>query len=211
MILKENKKVMNKIYKITTGVLIVSVLVLYYLFFFSDSKKSGGITLKGSNAKNGVENISRLAYIDLDSIEEKYLYFKQKNDELELEKNKIEAELESSINKLEQDRENFLKKGESVSESEKVQFQQEFQTRYQQLTERRESLYASHMENREKAFDEIQAKINAYLDEYNKQKQFQFIFSVGAGNLTVYYKDSALNITNEVIEGLNESFQKKDK
>ena len=207
MILKENKKVMNKIYKITTGVLIVSVLVLYYLFFFSDSKKSGSNSVKGSNTKIGSENTSRFAYVDFDTIKEKYLLFKQKNDDLELQINKIGAEFEPSFKKLEEEREYFLKKGESVTDSEAQQFQQ-LQVRYQQLSETRESKI---IDIQNKAIEEILAKINAYLNEYNKQKQFQFIFSVQAGLPIFLYKDSALNITNEVVEGLNTSFQKKDK
>jgi outer membrane protein len=202
---------MTHINKITTPLLFISVGILYYLFFTSDIKKKDKASDKSQNIQSKVERPVRLAYIDLDTIEEKYLYFKQKNDELESEKKKIEAEVESGIKKLEQDRENFLKKGESITQVEAEQFQQQFQNRYQQLSERRETLFASHMESQKKAFDEIQAKINAYLEEYNKKEQFQFIFSVGAGNLTVYYKDSALNITKQVLEGLNASYQKKDK
>jgi len=202
---------MDKVFKILTVVSFAAVAVLYFLFFNSGVKKSSPAA-----SKNKTENASsasgvRLAYIDLDTIEEKYLYFKQKNEELEKEKKKMEAEVESGVRKLEQDRENFLKRGESITQSEAEQFQQQFQSRYQQLSERRESLYATHMESQKKAFDEIQAKINAYLAEYNKTEKYQFIFSVGAGNLTVYYKDAALNITTEVLEGLNTAYQNKGK
>jgi outer membrane protein len=202
---------MEKFFKITTGILLIAVGVLYYLFFTSDVKKKSEPSDKNQKNQVKVDKPIRLAYIDLDTIEEKYLYFKQKNNELESEKKKIEAEVESSVKRLEQDRENFLKKGQSITQNEAEQFQQQFQTRYQQLTERRESLFNTHMENQKKAFDQIQAKINSYLEEYNKKEQYQFIFSVGAGNLTVYYKDSALNITKEVLEGLNAAYQKKDK
>jgi len=202
---------MEKLYKALTGILLISVVVLYYLFFSSGVK-----TQPGSSVNNGGKTVKsetgvRLAYIDLDTIEEKYLYFKQKNDELEKEKKKMEGDVESGVRKLEQDRESFLKRGQSITQAEAEQFQQQFQIRYQQLSEKREKLFAAHMENQKKAFDEIQAKINDYLSEYNKKEKYQFIFSVGAGNLTVYYKDSALNITNEVLKGLNASYQKKGK
>jgi len=201
---------MEKLYKVVIGILLISVVVLYYLFFSSGTKTQPGSSVK-KGSKNNIETSVRLAYIDLDTIEEKYLYFKQKNDELEKEKKTMEADVESGVRKLEQDRESFLKRGQSITQAEAEQFQQQFQIRYQQLSEKREKLFAAHMENQKKAFDEIQAKINEYLSEYNKNEKYQFIFSVGAGNLTVYYKDSALNITNEVIKGLNASYQKKDK
>jgi outer membrane protein len=202
---------MEKFYKVITGILLVAVVVLYYLFFSSGVKTQSGSSVKIGSNKIKAETSLRLAYIDLDTIEEKYLYFKQKNDELEKEKKKMETEVESGVKKLELDRENFLKRGQSITQAEAEQFQQQFQVRYQQLSEKRERLFAAHMENQKKAFDEIQAKINDYLNEYNKNEKYQFIFSVGAGNLTVYYKDSALNITTEVLKGLNASYQKKGK
>ncbi len=202
---------MEKFYKVLTGILLVAVAVLYYLFFSSGVKiQSGSSAKKGSNNIKAETSV-KLAYIDLDTIEDKYLYFKQKNDELEKEKKKMEADVESGVRKLEQDRENFLKRGQSITQAEAEQFQQQFQSRYQQLSEKRETLFAAHMENQKKAFDEIQAKINTYLSEYNKNEKYQFIFSVGAGNLTVYYKDSALNITSEVLKGLNAAYQNKGK
>jgi outer membrane protein len=75
--------------------------------------------------------------------------------------------------------------------------------------EKREQLLNQHLSNQSKALDEIQKKINDYLEEYNKTAGYQFIFSTGEGNLTLYYKDTTLNITAEVIEGLNERYKQE--
>ncbi len=182
------------------GILSLAIIVLYVLFFTSTKGNPGQKLVSGTPA-NG--SALKVAYIDLDTIKEYYDLFKLKNDEIEKEKQRIENEIQSGVNKLEQDRINFLKKGESITQIEAEQFQRDYQNRYQQLGTRRESLLNQHLNNQAKALDEIQKNINDYLKDYNKDRKYHFIFSTGEGNLTLYYKDSAYNITREVLEGLN--------
>lgn len=182
------------------GVLSLAVIVLYVLFF-TNTRNNSAKTVFSSKPASG--DALKVAYIDLDTIKEHYTLFKLKNDEIEKEKQRIESEIQSSVNKLEEDRINFLKKGESITQVEAEQFQRDYQNRYQQLGTRRETLLNQHLDHQAKALDEIQKNINDYLKEYNKERKYHFIFSTGEGNLTLYYKDSAYNITDEVLKGLN--------
>lgn len=55
---------------------------------------------------------------------------------------------------------------------------------------------------------EIKNKIEEFLREYNKKKNYSYIISYEQG--LFYYRDSAYNITADVVKGLNQ-FYKKDK
>jgi outer membrane protein len=202
---------MNKINSLLFGLLFSAVAVLYFLHFRQTEKKQTPPKQAVTASKNTKGESLHLAYIDLDTIKERYEYFKLKNEELEREKQRIESEVESGVQKLEADRNNFMKRGQSITQQEAEQFQMEFQTRYQALGEKREKLLNQHLSNQAKAMDDIQAKINAYLEEYNKTAGYDFVFSVGEGNLTLYYKNDAYNITDEVVEGLNEAYLKEKK
>jgi outer membrane protein len=109
---------------------------------------------------------------------------------------------------LEKDRVDFFKRGASITQIDAENFQRQYQERYQQLGERRELLLNRHLENQARALDDIQQKISDYLSEYNKTAKYNFIFSTGEGNLTLYHKDSTLNITPQIVEGLNEAYKK---
>lgn len=182
------------------GLLTLAIIVLYVLFFTSTKGSSGRQIVSEIPMSSSSLNV---AYIDLDTIKEYYDLFKVKSSEIEKDKQRIENEIQTGVNKLEQDRISFLKKGESITQIEAEQFQRDYQNRYQQLGTRRETLLNQHLDNQAKALDEIQKNINDYLKEYNKDRKYHFIFSTGEGNLTLYYKDSAYNITREVLEGLN--------
>ena len=49
----------------------------------------------------------------------------------------------------------------------------------------------------------IQKNLKEFLAEYNKEKKFQFILTTGSGIDYLIYKDSTLDITKDVIKGMN--------
>jgi outer membrane protein len=54
---------------------------------------------------------------------------------------------------------------------------------------------------------ELKNKIEEFLKEYNKTKNYSYIVSYEQG--IFYYKDTVYNITSEVISGLNEIYKLK--
>lgn len=203
---------MKTFQSILVWVLTAAVAVLFVLHFNGNkgtSKSSKVITGKTDSSAQVKE--LNVAYIDLDTIQKYYEYFKLKNDEIERDKQRIDNEIQGQLGKLEKDRVAFVKRGQSITQAEAEQFQQEYQTRYQQIGQRQQTLQGEHLERQSKAIEDIQKRINEYLKEYNKEGKYQFIFSTQEGNPTLYYKDTAYNITTEVLKGLNESYNKTKK
>nr|WP_294903757.1 OmpH family outer membrane protein [uncultured Lacibacter sp.] len=204
---------MKSLQSILLWVVAAAVAVLYVLHF-SGNKKTGetkNAAVKKDSTDDGMPQHIRVAYIDLDTVQKYYEFFKLKNDELEREKNRFDNQIQGELNKLERDRVEFLKKGQAITQLEAEKFQQEYQTRYQQIGQRQQSLQGQHMENQAKAIDDIQKRINEYLKTYNETGKYNFIFSTQEGNPTLYYKDTAFNITSEVIKGLNEAYKQAKK
>lgn len=202
---------MKSIQSILLGIIAAAVAVLYVLHF--SGKKPAEMVktaVKKDSADAGEQHI-RVAYIDLDTIQKYYEFFKLKNNDIEREKIRYDNQIQGDLNKLERDRIEFLKKGQAITQLEAEKFQQEYQTRYQQIGQRQQTLQGQHLENQAKAIDEIQKRINEYLKEYNKQGKYHFIFSTQEGNPTLYFKDTAFNITSEVVKGLNETYKQSKK
>ena len=55
--------------------------------------------------------------------------------------------------------------------------------------------------------DDIQKKLKEFLTDYNKDKKYMYILTTGTGLDYMVYKDSSLNITNDVIRGMNEKMR----
>jgi outer membrane protein len=58
-----------------------------------------------------------------------------------------------------------------------------------------------------KTMEELKKKINAFLTDYNTTKSYSYIFSYSSGINVLFYKDTAYNITNEVVDGLNQAYK----
>jgi len=194
-------------------ILTAAVAVLFVLHF--SGKKSPVESVKQNSRDSGNANASRqlsVAYIDLDTIQKYYEYFKLKNADIERDKQRIENQVQAELNKLEKDRVEFLKKGQAITQVEAEKFQQEYQARYQQIGQTQQTLQSQHLSNQSKAIEDIEKRINEYLKEFNKSGKYNFIFSTQEGNPTLYFKDTAFNITPEVLKGLNEVYrQSKEK
>jgi outer membrane protein len=78
--------------------------------------------------------------------------------------------------------------------------QQEFASHKQEQEQR---LYKFEEEKR----NEIRKRIEDFIREYNKQKNFSYIIAYDA-NSFIYNKDTLYNITNDLVEGLNADYKK---
>ena len=59
-------------------------------------------------------------------------------------------------------------------------------------------------EDNAKFLQDMQAKLKDFLAVYNKQKKYTYILATGTGLDYLFYKDSTLNITQDVVKGLND-------
>lgn len=188
-------------------VLIIAVGVLYY-FQFSSNKPANKKIAKFIPSPSAA-NMTRpaIAYVELDSLNEKITYIKNKRKELEGEQHAIEAEWETSYKGLENQKNNFLKKGAAITQEEAQQFQGQLMQEQQQIDGKKQSLSQNLNEKSYKFMDDIQKKLKDFLEEYNKEKNYMYIFTTGTGLDYMVYKDSSMNITADVIEGMNEKMK----
>ena len=184
-------------------VLFAAVGVLYYLHFSAKSAKDvkPKMVAKTVDAVAGKANI---AYVELDSLNENITYIKNKRKELEAEQKAIETEWENGYKNLENKKNNFLKKGNAITQEMAQQFQGELMQEQQQIDEKKQSLSQRLNEKSYKFMDDIQKKLKDFLAEYNSEKNYMYIFTTGTGLDYMVYKDSSMNITADVIAGMNE-------
>lgn len=167
------------------------------------------------NGKKGTSNTTensnnpgqgaRIAYVNIDSLQEKYGYWKTETEALASEQAKLEAEIQSAAQKLQNDYMALQQKAQSgtLSEAEGRATQQRLAQAQQQLENRRATL-SEQFQNKQVAFSErLQKNIDEYLEIFNKDKKYDFILSYSKAG-QILHANKALDITEEVLKGLNE-------
>jgi outer membrane protein len=187
--------------------LALAVAVLFYLHF---NKKPLMVELKDTpaSADSLVQNELKIAYVDLDSIQENYNYYKEKMNDFDRKKEGADRDLNNAFQKIENERIAFVQKGNAITQVEAENFQREYTRKMQNLENQKKSLENNIQQEGVKTMEELKKKINEFLTEYNKSRGYSYIFSYSSTINILFYKDTALNITNEVVSGLNDAYNK---
>jgi outer membrane protein len=111
----------------------------------------------------------------------------------------LERSYQKKINEWQQ-------KGASMSQSEADAVQREYGQMQQNYQQRRLTL-EQQLENLKMDYKKnIKTKIEDYLSQFNKDKGYAFIISYEPE--LMFYRDTAYNITEDLIQGLNSEYKK---
>jgi outer membrane protein len=187
--------------------------VLFFVVYHKPSTDNGQrLTVNGQGSTfNGqpiTANGFRMAYFNLDTLEAHYLYFKDVLNQVKAKENEMNAELGGMEKGYQKKISEWQKKGNTMSQAEGEQAQQEYAKMQQEYQIRKQTLQESLLKNNEDLKADIRKKIDEYLRDYNKVKGYNYIIAYEA-NSFIYIKDTANNITNDLIEGLNADYKKK--
>jgi outer membrane protein len=202
---------MKNVLPAITALLAILVAVLFYLHFNSHSQIDK-ISSKVINQDTLANKPLKIAYVDLDSIQEKYEYYREKMNQFDKKKESADRELNNSFQKIENERVAFVQRGNSITQVEAEAFQRDYTRKMQNLENQKRVMEGQIQEEGIKTMEELRKRINDFLGGYNQEKDYSYIFSYSAGLNVLFYKDTTYNITTEVVAGLNDAYRKsKDK
>lgn len=197
---------MKNISTILSILALVLIGVLFYLHFAKGEKPN---KVSVSTDKNATNNFS-VAYFDIDSLQEHYAYFKDVSGDIKKKENAMNAELNDLTNKAQRTIRKWQEKGNNITQAEGEQAQREVGLLQQQYQQRKGELEQEMQKLQVDRMTELRKQVEEFLKEYNKSKKFSYILSYEPGFI-IYYKDSAYNITDDLINGLNSQYKEKKK
>lgn len=151
----------------------------------------------------------KIAYVDLDSLEAHYGYFKEKKAELEKKQEQIENELQAKARVLQNEYAALQQRAQAgqLSQVEGQTAERNLMQKNQELEAGRQKMQQQYMQQEAQFNDDLQNKLDDFLKGYNKGR-FAYIFSYRKGGTNILYKDAQYDITTDVIRGLNETLSK---
>ena len=199
---------MNRFLPALVAILTIAVAALFVLHFkyHTELKAISSQVVKDDTIS---KRQLKIAYVDLDSIQEHYDYYKEKMTEFEKRKETADRDLNGAYQKIEGERQAFAQRGNTITQAEAENFQREYTRKMQNLESQRKSLENDIQSEGVKTMEDLRKKINEFLQVYNKSHGYSYIFSHSSGVNFLFYKDTIYNITPEVVKGLNDSYVKE--
>lgn len=183
----------------------ISLALLSIVLASSCSNNKNNNTPASSNATSNTSSASRIAYINLDTLQEKYTFWKKQTEELANEQSRLETEIQNEAQKLQKDYMAFQQKVQSgtVTEAEGKATQQRLGQAQQNLETKRANLSEAFQKKQIEFTEALQKNIDAYLEQYNKDNKYDYILSYTKSG-QILYANKSLDITNDVLKGLND-------
>ncbi|OSZ77347.1 hypothetical protein CAP36_13175 [Chitinophagaceae bacterium IBVUCB2] len=196
------------------GLLIWNVLLslvagyLLIMHFSSGKGKKAGV--KNSGSDTSISNGQfKIAYFEMDSVAANFDMVKEVKDELSKKEQAINQEVDRLTKNLQQKFNYYQNQAQSgsLTEAQSQVASEEMKKLDEQLKLRKQQLDQEYSDFMVRRQNDIKTKIEGFLKEYNQTKDYSYIVSYEQG--LFYYRDTAYNITADVVKGLNELHKPK--
>lgn len=207
---------MNKISIALNALLLIAVGVLFYLYFGLNSKlnpSTEGSTETGKKTPKLITDPSKLAnakiaFVNIDSISLKYDFISDRSTAIKNKQANLEGYLKSEYAKFQQDVEAFQQAGQLGvrPEAELMKEKERLEKKEIELTNKERNLQEIGNEVMEMQALVLQ-NVSVFIEKYNDGK-FDYILAYTTSNISsVLYAKPDLDITNDIINGLNEEYR----
>jgi len=137
-----------------------------------------------------------------------YEYMKEVKDQATDKDNRMQQELASLDRKNQQQIEEWRQKSSTMTQAEGEEAQRKYQEMQQEFATRKQELEQRLLQFEEEERTKIRKRIEDFIKEYNKDRNYSYIIAYDGTNSFIYNKDTLFNITNAVVDGLNAEYKK---
>lgn len=191
-------------------VLFIGLGVLYFLHFSANNGSTNSAA--DSEAAKSQNGNLKIAYVHLDSVLLNYQLSLDLNDAITKRGTNMKAKLEKEAAEFEKDAQVFqdkVQRGIFLTQQRAEEAQQQLMMRQQEL-QKLEYDYTNQLAAEQQKMNiQLFDSISNFIKAYNTPEQFQVILGHQIGGNMLYGSDQ-LDITREVIDGLNARFAKKE-
>lgn len=197
---------MKNLSLILNVVLLVAVAVLFYLHF------SGGRSAGSEGNQKVLAGTPRsktvIAYVNSDSLLNKYDFFKDIEQELQQVEKKYTQEYDNRARGLESEIKTFQQTAGNMTMGQAKAREEELMRKQNNLMQYQQNLAQRLMQEQARYQDSLYTVVREYVKEYGQQNNLDVVLTYQKGSGVIYASDS-LDITQEVIAGLNERYRGK--
>jgi outer membrane protein len=199
---------MKNLTNVLLALLFLAVAALFVLHFTGNKKSP-----KGDNTEAGTGAVSEgIAFVDIDTVVFKFNMYADRREELLEKQRNAEAELNSKGTQYERGVKDFQDKVNKglVTRATAAEMEQSLLQQQQELVNLRDQLQSNLLEEDQVMNRQILEYITTYLHENKDEYKYQYVLGKSFGS-PVLFGDPAMDITQQVVDGLNAKYQTEKK
>jgi len=196
---------MNRNFFKLTACIIFTALVVVSC---KQDKTNTATTPAASTSSKPAEEI---VYVNSDSLLENYQYFKDVRGKIETKSKKAQVDLTAKGNAFQKEVAEYQQSAQTMSADQRAATEQRLARKQQELAAFNQNA-SSALANESAAENEkLYSKVADYLKGYAKKKGYKMVLTYSKANPTVLFADESLDVTKDVVKGLNDVYKSEKK
>lgn len=201
--LKTKQYIMKKIYLFAASLITIVAVSC-------NSQQTPAATTTSNTAKVADSgDYSGIVYINTDSLLRGYQMYKDLSAEFQLKAEKVQKELNMKAGIFETQYKSFQNKIEKglVTRAEAQKMEQDLQMEQQTLVKYRDEKLGELQEQEQVMTNNISENVRVYIEKYNAEKKYKMIINTSMATNVIVAADPSVDITTEVLTGLNAEYK----
>ncbi len=190
----------------------ISLLAIIFLLVKRNSECCApGPNGKASTTDSTMTNSSPgfpVAFFYSDSLLNNLGFVKENEKAMKKKQDAIVNELKAKETSFQKEVQSLQENAQNMTRKEMEATQERLGKMEQELMMRKEKLSAQFAEETGEFTEKLYGKITSYLKEINQDQKYKYVFSLAPGG-NIFLADDALDLTPEMIKGLNEKYSTK--
>jgi len=202
--------------KISLVLNILLAIAVAILFMRSTGQKSSHSEIPGelipagrAFQDTGATRAPIVAFVNGDSINEKYAFIAEKTAGLEAGLKKANTKVEAEYQKRQAEAAELMKyaQGKQLPEDEQRVIQDRLMQLEEEMAVIEEQEKGALLKKEEELQRELQKRVHEYLGSYSKEKGIDYVLNYQEGIQLILFGNQAYDVTSEVLKGLNEDYE----
>lgn len=187
------------------GSLAAAVAIVSVMASCQDKEKTTTAPKTGTAA---VSNDEKIVYVNSDSLLNKYQYFKDLKVKMETKASAAQKDMASKGQAFQREVAQYQAQQNTLPADQRAATEERLARKQQELQAYQQNASAALQSEQNSENVKLYDKIADYLKEYSKKKGYKMVLTYSKGNSAILFADESLDVTSEVIVGLNEAFKK---
>jgi outer membrane protein len=202
------KKMGSVFTKLTLGVMLATAVVAC-----NQNKTADKASATAAPASSGSTATAKsdIVYINQDTLLTKYAYVKDMTARLEAKGKAAQADLQSKGQAFQREVAEYQKDQGTMAADARQATEQRLQRKNQELQSYQQNAGAQVQQDQGAEQAKLYEKISDYVKQYAKDKGYKMVLTYQKGNANMLYGDPSLDITSDVLKGLNDAYTKDKK
>jgi outer membrane protein len=192
------------------GLLATATLITVFTACQNKDSQATNTAKKDSTAVVKAES-EKIVYVNSDSLLTKYGYFKDLKVKFENKSKSAQADLQSRGQAFQREVAQYQQSAATLSADQRKTTEERLARKQQELQTYQQNAGGALQQEQATENEKLYDKVADYLKVYAKEKGFKMVLTYSKGNSAILFADESLDVTHEVLKGLNADYDKTKK